>query len=66
MLAPGTMIIIDVDELVTKPQWYQSPGHEPRVFTVWGRREHSTEEYAWYETDKGTLVVTDHSLVTQL
>lgn len=69
MLKPGSRIIVNAVKCVTKPRWCQELDESviaDGTFVIFEVMDGSTEMYAWYRTDKGTLVVTDHEKIAEL
>lgn len=71
MIKPGTTVIVEVVRSeTTRPLWTQKrewdDNTEDCVFEVIVALPRSTEQYAWYDTNKGTVVIHDHNSVAVL
>lgn len=66
MISQGTTIIVNVMHSALRPRWLQDESGEETVFEVISALPRSSEAYAWYDTNKGTLVIHDHDKVAVL
>jgi hypothetical protein len=66
MIESGTTIIVKAVQNVTRPRWMQDDEGQEELFEVICHLDGSTDAYAWYDTNKGKLIVYEHDKIAVL